>query len=77
LSLLRGPPSALIVIEPGIQVKSVIDGAATKLDAGDIQGVEQRDADSKICSRLRLTEAPNDRKAKGLWREFTFVFHGH
>jgi len=57
--LLPGPPSALIFVQPGIQVNAVIDATPPELDDRDPELGQQRDADPEICRRLLFAKAAN------------------
>jgi len=47
----------LIVIQPGVEVNSVVEAAAAEVDGGDAETVEQCDADAQVLGCLVLGEA--------------------
>ena len=58
---ISGPPSLLIVVQPGMEVNAVVKAAATKADRGNTQLIEERDADAEVLGRLRFGEAADHR----------------
>ena len=73
--LLSGPPSALIVFEPGIQVNPVVHATAPELDARHPQLGQQRDADPEIECRLLLAEDSCFRQPQGMGGQVMLVRH--
>jgi hypothetical protein len=63
--LLSGPPSLLIVVQPGIEVNPVVEAAATEADDRNMQLVEERQADAQVLRGLLLSEAAHDGTWKG------------
>jgi len=57
--LLSGPPSALIVFEPRVQVNAVVHAAPPQLDERNPQLGKQRDANPEISGGLLSGEAAN------------------
>jgi len=57
LILLSGPPSLLIVVQPGVEVNAVENASAAEANCGDFEGVEQRDSDAEVVRRFGLGEA--------------------
>jgi hypothetical protein len=64
LILLSGPPSLLIVVQPGVEVNAVVDAAAAEADRGDAQPVEERETDAEVFGGLGPGEAANHRARK-------------
>ena len=56
--LLSGPPSALIFVEPGIEVNAVVDATAPEFDVRNAELLEERDANTQVCGRVLLAEKP-------------------
>ena len=54
--LLSGPPSALIFVEPRIQVNAVVDASAAEFDVRNAEAFEERDANTQVCGCLLLAE---------------------
>jgi hypothetical protein len=46
-----------MVVQPGVEAKSVPDAAASEAHRRDPQAIEQRDADAEVVSRFLLGEA--------------------
>lgn len=56
--LLSGPPSALIFVEPRIEVNAVVDATATEFDVRNAELLEERDTNTQIRSRVLFAEKP-------------------
>jgi len=72
LILLSGPPSLLIVVQPGVEVNAVVDAAAAEADRGDAEPIEEREADAEVFRGLRPGEAADHRS----WERGMVVVHG-
>jgi hypothetical protein len=57
LSLLSGPPLALIVIQPGVEVNAVVHASTTEMNSRNAQLLEERRADAEVLGCLLLREA--------------------
>ena len=65
--LLSGPPSVLIVIQPAVEVKTIIGAAASEPDRRNAQFGKKREPDAQVRGGLHAREAADRGQRKLLF----------